>query len=74
MPSLSNPAASPSGAGKRTPNTVLASTGSVGPSSRRKSRRTGATAATPRSTAKTNLCACSGGIRNNSRRTRGYIR
>ena len=37
MPSLSNPAASPSGAGKRTPNTVLDSTGSVG-AKRRASR------------------------------------
>ena len=73
MPSLSNPAASPSGPGKRTPNTVLASTGSVGASNRLSSRRTGAAAVTPRSTANTSVWMRSGGTRNSSRRTDAYV-
>ena len=55
MPSLSNPAASPIGPGKRTPNTVLANTGSVGPSSRCSTRRNGPAAVAPRSAANTSV-------------------
>ncbi|SKU47517.1 Uncharacterised protein [Mycobacteroides abscessus subsp. abscessus] len=64
---MSNPAASPSGAGKRTPNTSVPRIGSVGAQRRFSNHRVGVKAAMARRAANTRVCTRSGGTRKNSR-------
>src|SRR5690349_18504545 len=72
-PFLSNPAASPSGPGKRMPNTVLANTGSCGASDLFRARRAGAGAVPTRRPLKTQVWMRSAGTRNSARRRARYI-